>query len=80
MSIPLILLILPKNYFDNGESLCLSMLLLNKQCLGCGITRAIQHAIHFDFFLAWQFNKLVIIVLPVLLFIWVKKIYDFFLN
>lgn len=80
MSLPIVFFSLPKNYFDDGHSICLSILLLNTKCIGCGITRAIQHAIHFDFEIAWKFNKLVIIVLPVLLFIWgselVKKIRD----
>jgi hypothetical protein len=67
---------LPASFFDHGQSLCLSVLLLNKECFGCGITRAIQHAIHFDFYTAWNYNKLVVIVAPVLFFLWLKWLRD----
>jgi len=74
IALPLPFFILPANYFDTGESLCMSKLLLHRECFGCGITRAIQHAIHFDFTRAWHFNKLVVLVLPVLLFLWLIEI------
>ncbi len=70
---PFILLILPADVFDKGKSFCPSVLLLDVQCLGCGITRAIQHLIHFDFAGAAAFNKLSFIVLPILVFIWGKE-------
>jgi hypothetical protein len=69
---PIVLWLLPASFFDQGQSLCLSVLLFDKECFGCGITRAIQHAIHFDFYTAWNYNKLVVIVLPVLFFLWLK--------
>jgi hypothetical protein len=78
--LPLPFFILPANYFDTGESLCLSKLLLHQECYGCGITRAIQHAIHFDFISAWRFNKLVALVLPILLFLWINEIKKHFFK
>ena len=72
--IPIILIILPANYFDQGQSLCLSVLLFEKKCYGCGMTRAIQHLIHFDFDIAWNYNKLSFIVLPVLIISYLKEI------
>ncbi len=74
VSIPIILVSLPATFFDHGKSLCLSVLLLNKECPGCGMTRACQHAIHFQFESAWGFNKLVLIILPVLVFIWFREV------
>lgn len=64
----IILLFLPANLFDNGQSICVSVLLFDKQCYGCGMTRAIQHLIHFEFEKAYDFNKLSFIVLPLSLF------------
>jgi hypothetical protein len=78
---PFILLILPANFFDSGQSLCLSKSLLNLECLGCGITRAIQHLIHFEFKEAWILNKLAYVLLPVFIYLWIKeviKVYSFF--
>ena len=70
VSIPFVLWILPAAFFDQGESLCLSQVLLDKECPGCGITRSVQHAVHFEFGVAWEFNKLIIIVLPFLVYLW----------
>tara|TARA_B100000886_G_scaffold249855_1_gene176138 strand:+ start:177 stop:467 length:291 start_codon:yes stop_codon:yes gene_type:complete len=76
---PIILLLLPGNYFDSGESLCLSVILLEKECFACGMTRAIQHLIHLDFNLAWNYNKLSFIVLPLLVtsyLVEIKKVFS----
>jgi hypothetical protein len=73
---PIVLWLLPASFFDHGQSLCLSVLLFDKECYGCGITRAIQHAIHFDFQTAWNYNKLVVIVAPILFFVWLKWVRD----
>lgn len=72
--IPIILLLLPGNYFDSGKSYCLSIILLHKTCMGCGITKAVQHSIHFEFETAWHYNKLVILILPILVFIYLKEL------
>jgi hypothetical protein len=70
--IPIVLLLLPADYFDNGESLCPSKRFLDLECLGCGITRSIMHLLHLEFSNAWIYNKLSFIVLPVGMFYWVK--------
>ena len=71
--IPIVLIILPPNFFDNGQSICLSVLLFDKSCLGCGMTRAIQHLIHLDFTSAYNFNKISFLVFPILIFFWIKE-------
>lgn len=68
--IPITLLILPANFFDNGKSVCLSVMLLDIECYGCGITRAIMHLIHFDFEEALYYNTLSFVVLPLLIYVW----------
>ena len=72
--IPFIFIFLPINFFDTGDSICLSIFLFNKECYGCGMTRAIQHLIHFDFKGAYDFNKLSFIVLPILIYLLFKEI------
>ena len=62
-----VLLFLPADFFDNGPTICISMLLFKKKCLGCGLTRGVQHLIHFDFKTAWEYNKLTFVVLPLLI-------------
>ena len=66
-------MILPADYFDKGQSICLSVLLLHQKCYACGITKAIQHLIHFDFQTAWQFNKLCVIITPLLVVLWAEE-------
>jgi len=73
---PIVLLFLPATFFDKGESVCLSVQLANIQCYACGMTKAVMHFIHFDFVGAWGFNKLSFIVVPMLVPMWVKSIYD----
>ncbi|MFN6091291.1 MAG: DUF2752 domain-containing protein [Bacteroidota bacterium] len=72
--IPIVLWGLPASFFDKGQSLCLSVLLLDNTCYGCGITRAVQHCIHGEFLIGYQYNPLVVIVLPLLIYIWIKLI------
>jgi hypothetical protein len=74
VALPLALLILPVDFFDHGEVLCPSKRFLDMECPGCGITRGVQHAIHFDFKEAWEFNKLTFIVLTIALFYWLHLV------
>ncbi len=71
--IAILLLVLPASYFDNGQSICISVLLLNKQCYACGMTRAVQHLIHFDFKSAYEYNWLVFIVFPLLSYLLIDE-------
>jgi hypothetical protein len=68
--VPLVLIILPADFFDTGQSVCLSVLLFEQTCYGCGMTRAIQHLLHLEYDIACSFNKLSVIVLPLLVFVW----------
>ncbi len=73
---PFLFLFLPADYFDMGESFCPSKRFLDIECLGCGITRAIQHAIHFDFKTAWSYNPLFVIVIPVAIYYWFRLLFS----
>jgi len=72
--LPIILIILPADFFDKGNTMCLSVLLADQECYGCGITRAIQHLIHFNFEKAYAFNKLSFVVLPLMIYVWYSEI------
>lgn len=74
LSLPFVLIALPASHFDHGQSLCLSVLLLDVQCYACGMTRAIQHMIHLEFETAYSYNKLSFIVLPVAVLVWISEI------
>tara|TARA_B100001093_G_C26768321_1_gene988913 strand:+ start:961 stop:1278 length:318 start_codon:yes stop_codon:yes gene_type:complete len=75
---PLILFFLPSDYFDQGQSVCLSVVFFDLECYGCGMTRALMHLIHFEFFEAYQYNNLVILVFPLLFLWWLKIVLSLF--
>ena len=77
-SVPIILFILPADYFDNGQSICASVLLFDIECYGCGMTRAVMHLIHLEFTKAIEYNKLVILVFPLLTLLWLKMVFYLF--
>lgn len=69
---PFILILLPVDFFDYGQTICLSKLFTEKECYACGITKGIMHLIHFDFENAYAYNMLSFIVFPMLALIWIQ--------
>ena len=69
---PIILLALPSDYFDTGQSICLSVLIFKEECYGCGMTRALMHLVHFDVQSAIYYNALSLLVLPILMYVWAR--------
>jgi Protein of unknown function (DUF2752) len=73
---PFVLLLLPVDFFDHGESICLSKQLAGLECPACGLTRGVMHFVHLDFAAAWQFNKITFLVVPLMFPLWVKALYE----
>lgn len=65
---PLVLIFLPSDFFDYGESICPSNVFFGVECPGCGMTRATMHMMHLDFKAAWHFNWLSFFIIPLLLY------------
>ena len=74
ITLPIILLFLPADFFDLGDSICLSVFLFDVECYACGMTRAIQHLIHFNFNQAIEYNILSLLVFPLLLYMYFKEL------
>lgn len=72
IAVPIGLLLLPASYFDSGRVLCPSVLLLNRTCLGCGLTRAGMYFLHANFEQAWFYNKLIFVVMPLVAYLGYK--------
>jgi hypothetical protein len=72
VGVPIVLLLLPKTFFDTGTPLCPSMLLFHEECPGCGMTRACMYLIHLDPGGAIYFNAASVVVFPVFAFLWAK--------
>ena len=79
--VPLVLWVLPANFFDQtGVVVCVSRWLLDSECYACGLTRAVQHAMHLDFAVAYAFNPLVVFVLPLLMTLWLRDVRKLYLR
>ncbi len=73
IAIPLVLLILPSDYFDSGTSKCLSVTLFDAECYGCGTTRGVMHLLHGEFTEAFYYNMASFMVFPILVFLGIKS-------
>lgn len=73
-AVPVILFLLPFDYFDHGQSICVSKFFFGIECFGCGMTRACMRIIHGRIYEAMDFNKLSILVFPCLCYLWVRQL------
>ncbi|MCU0293304.1 MAG: DUF2752 domain-containing protein [Thermoanaerobaculaceae bacterium] len=64
--------LLPVGLLDQGPVLCPVRLLGGDWCWGCGITRACWHLLHGDLAGALAHNRLVVLVAPLLLFLYLR--------
>jgi hypothetical protein len=72
--LPVLLFFIPVDWLNGQHTLCLFKNLTGRECWGCGITRAIISAVQFHFEAAFHYNKLIVIVLPLLLYEWIKTV------
>lgn len=56
------------------NSICLWKLLTGYECWGCGITRAFDALFHLQFQKAFELNHFIILVAPLMLYLWFKLI------
>ena len=70
LAFPVVLWLLPADHFDEGQSMCPSVLLFDTECPGCGSTRAIQHLHHFDLAESLYFHSASPLIYAVLVGLW----------
>jgi hypothetical protein len=75
--LPVIMFIVPFDWVREQHSVCLFKLFTGKECIGCGMTRAVLSVMHFRFEDAIHYNKMVTIVFPLLIYIWIKTLFNF---
>lgn len=71
---PLLLYLVPTEGIYHGHSICLSVLLFDRECPGCGMTRAVFSLMYGDINMAFHFNKLVICAFPALVAMWLVDV------
>jgi hypothetical protein len=71
--LPVALFCIPVNWVLTNNSICIIKNVTGHECWGCGITRAIFCLLHGQWNEALAFNKLVLVVFPVLIYLWIKE-------
>ena len=61
--------------FIEGQSLCIIYNLFNIKCVTCGMTRALFNLSRGNFIKAINYNHLIIIILPILLYLIIEDLY-----
>jgi len=61
-----IFFLLPKEYLGDSYPICLSRIIFDKNCIGCGTTRAVWSVLHLKFADAFEYNKLIIVTFPLI--------------
>lgn len=74
LALPAALWCIPAERIMHGHSVCLFRNLFGTECYGCGMTRALFSLLHLDFGAAWEYNRLVVIVAPLLAYLYVKEV------
>jgi uncharacterized protein DUF2752 len=64
--------VVPTSWLESRRSLCLIRNVFGVRCPGCGMIRAISCAFHGNFKQAFQYNQLVVLVLPLLCYVWLR--------
>ena len=75
---PIFFILLPQNYFTNKDSICLSIVFFDLECYGCGMTRALKALVSFNVSEAIEWNKLSIVVFPLLSYYWLTLLVSAF--
>jgi hypothetical protein len=70
--IPLILSQITLGHLAKAPSLCIYKNLTRKDCWGCGTSRALVSIMHLNFPAAYAYNKRIVIIFPLLVYLWLK--------
>jgi hypothetical protein len=70
--LPLAFVWIPTSWLEGGRSVCLIRNMFGVKCPGCGMIRAVSCILHGNFKGALHYNKLVVIVFPLLCSAWLR--------
>ena len=74
--LPIVFFLIPTSWLEKHPPPCLSRMLFGVRCPGCGMSRAMSCAVHGNFKKAFYYNKLVVVVLPLLVREWWREVKD----
>ena len=67
---PIVLFMVPLDWLHKQPTICIVKNIFGVNCFGCGITKAVVSGVQLNFTKAFEYNKMVIIVLPMLMYVW----------
>jgi hypothetical protein len=73
----------PAGLIERGPTICVFKNLFQRECAGCGMTRALSSVVHGDLAAALRYNKLGIIVFSLLCLVFLRdvaSVFDFGRN
>ncbi len=73
--IPFILRQISLGDLEKAPTICIYKNITGRDCWGCGTSRAVISLLNFDFKQAYDFNKRIVIVFPLLVYLWFKWIF-----
>lgn len=76
--IPVAIFLISLNLLSAAPDVCLVKKVIGHSCPGCGMTRSIVSFFHGNFKDAFFYNKLIVIVLPLLAFLWIRELFRLF--
>lgn len=71
--LPVLFWLIPTSWLESRPSICLIRNVFGLPCPGCGMVRALSCLSHGHFRKAWQYNRLVVLVAPLLFYSWSKS-------
>jgi len=74
IGIPIALALVPLDLVNAGPTLCLYKRFTGADCMGCGMTRSMISLFHLELGAAYDFNRGIIGVAPLLIWLWVKEL------
>lgn len=78
-SVPVVLYMIPLDWLNKQHTICLVKNIFGVNCFGCGITRAVISGLQLDLIKAIEYNKMVVIVLPMLIYVWFTRLKKLFI-
>lgn len=76
-SIPIVIWFVNYNASDNDFSICVFKNIFGIKCYGCGLTRGLSAFLHLQFQKVYELNKLNVITIPLLAFLYIKQLVVF---
>jgi len=72
--LPFLLSFVSLDKLESKHSICLFKNVFGIECYGCGITKAVIASMQLNFIRAFEYNKLIVVVMPLIVYLWIKEI------